>query len=117
MSTQQRVRRIRGTSGQNAAATLPEAVFVVKTPIDGTVWVHDGSTAGGFPVGLGAIATPVTVPNGGTSLPTLTAHAVLLGEGTSAVAFATVGTANRVLADNGASADPSFKTITALLDA
>ncbi len=54
MATQQRVKRIRGTAGQNAAATLPEGNFVVKTPIDGTVWVHDGSTPGGFPIGAAA---------------------------------------------------------------
>jgi hypothetical protein len=64
-----------------------------------------------------ALAIPVSVADGGTGDTSLTAHAVLLGEGTSAVAFATIGTANRVLADNGSGADPSFTTITALLDA
>jgi hypothetical protein len=49
------------------------------------------------------------VANGGTGDATLTAHAVLLGEGTSGVAFATIGTAGRVLTDNGAGADPTFQ--------
>jgi hypothetical protein len=57
------------------------------------------------------IALPVTVANGGTGLATLTAHAVLLGEGTSNVAFAAVGTAGRVLIDQGAAADPAFTAI------
>lgn len=109
MATQQRVKRIRGTAGQNATATLPEGNFVVKTPIDGTVWVHDGSTPGGFPIGAGAVTFPITVPEGGTNLTTLTAHAVLLGEGTSSVGFATIGTAGRVLTDNGAGVDPTFQ--------
>lgn len=49
--------------------------------------------------------------NGGTGLTTLTAHAVLLGEGTSNVAFATIGTAGRLLIDQGASTDPAFEAM------
>jgi len=48
---------------------------------------------------------------GGTGLQTLTAHAVLLGEGVSAVSFATTGTAARILIDQG-NADPAFKVLT-----
>lgn len=51
------------------------------------------------------------VPRGGTGLATLTAHAVMLGEGTSNVAFATIGTAGRLLIDQGASADPAFTAV------
>ncbi len=58
-----------------------------------------------------AISAPVSVANGGTGDITLTAHAVLLGEGTSAVAFATIGTSGRLLLDQGAAADPSFKAM------
>jgi len=46
--------------------------------------------------------------NGGTGNTTNTAHAVLLGEGTSTVAFATTGTAGRILIDQGAASDPAF---------
>lgn len=56
--------------------------------------------------------TTAVVAGGGTGLATLTAHAVLLGEGTANVAFATVGTAGRVLTDTGAS-DPTFQAPTA----
>lgn len=58
----------------------------------------------------------IPVANGGTGLGTLTAHSVLLGETTSNVAFATPSVANQVLTDNGASSDPSFKTMTSILD-
>lgn len=51
-----------------------------------------------------------TVQNGGTGNTTLTAHAVLLGEGTSAIGFATVGTSGRLLVDQGSSSDPAFAT-------
>lgn len=51
------------------------------------------------------------VNKGGTGLATLTNHAVVLGQGTSNVGFATIGTAGRVLIDQGASADPAFTAI------
>jgi hypothetical protein len=56
-------------------------------------------------------ATTIGVAYGGTGDTTLTAHAVLLGEGTSAVAFATTGTAGQVLIDQGSGSDPAFKAI------
>lgn len=55
-----------------------------------------------------SLTNPVTVSLGGTGLATLTAHAVMLGEGTSNVAFATIGTAGRLLIDQGSGADPAF---------
>jgi len=48
--------------------------------------------------------------NGGTNRNTLTAHAVLLGEGTSAINFAAPGTAGQPLLSNGAGSDPSFQS-------
>lgn len=56
------------------------------------------------------IGGTATASQGGTGLATLTAHAVLLGEGVAAVSFATVGTAGRLLFDQGA-IDPSFKIV------
>ena len=58
--------------------------------------------------GTVAMTTPVSVANGGTGNSTLTAHAVILGEGTSAVAFATIGTSGRPLLDQGSGTDPAF---------
>lgn len=84
MTTQQIVKRIRGTTVQNGVVALPEGCFVVKTPIDGTVWVHDGTTNGGFPIGAGSIPLPVSVPNGGTGLATAPANGqLLIGNGTN----------------------------------
>jgi hypothetical protein len=56
----------------------------------------------------GSVIAPA---QGGTGLATLTAHSVLLGEGTSNVAFATIGTSGRLLIDQGAGADPSFNAV------
>lgn len=55
---------------------------------------------------------PVDVANGGTGLATLTAHNVMLGEGTSSVAFAspTSSTSGNPLISQGAGADPVFST-------
>jgi hypothetical protein len=56
-----------------------------------------------------ALGSPVSVASGGTGLGTLTAHGVMLGEGTSNPGFATVGTAGNILTDNGSGADPTFQ--------
>jgi len=50
----------------------------------------------------------LTVPGGGTGLATITAHGVMLGEGTSAVAATAAGTAGNLLQSGGASADPTW---------
>jgi hypothetical protein len=50
----------------------------------------------------------IGVANGGTGQTTLTAHAVLVGEGTTPIAQVGPGAAGTVFIGNGASADPSF---------
>jgi hypothetical protein len=52
--------------------------------------------------------TTIAVANGGTGLATLTAHDVLIGNGTGAVTLVSPSTAGLVLTSNGTSADPSF---------
>lgn len=59
--------------------------------------------------GANTFSTPIAVASGGTGLATLTANAVMLGEGTSNPDFATTGTAGRILIDQGSGADPAFK--------
>jgi len=51
----------------------------------------------------------ITVPLGGTGLTSLTAHGVLIGEGTANVS-PIVGTAGQALISGGASADPTYMT-------
>lgn len=59
-----------------------------------------------------AIITGVVgVPNGGTGTSTLTAHAVLLGAGTSTLQLAAATAAGDVLIDQGASANPAFMPV------
>lgn len=58
------------------------------------------------------IGGTASASQGGTGLATLTAHAVMLGEGVSAISFATTGISGRLLIDQGSGSDPLFKTIT-----
>lgn len=56
-------------------------------------------------------ATILGAANGGTGAATLTANAVLLGNGVGAVAFATIGTGGRLLIDQGAAVNPAFTAL------
>ena len=64
----------------------------------------------------GASADPdwgtLSVAYGGTGNTTLTAHGVLIGNTTSAIAATAAGTATQVLQSGGASADPVWSTFT-----
>lgn len=63
-------------------------------------------------VAASALSGQVSVANGGTGAATLTAHGVLIGAGTSAVAPTSAGTALQPLVSNGASSDPTFQALT-----
>lgn len=90
-----------GTTALAGGEILSGAIVTVK--YDGTQFqLTDGVTS--------SLSTPVTVANGGTGLGTLTAHAVVLGEGTSNVALAAPSSAGQYFMDNGSGSDPSFQT-------
>jgi hypothetical protein len=115
----------------NGSYSLPAAQAVIFTASSLTNWY----TYGGSPAGSGtgtvtsiaagtgltggtittsgtiALSTPVSVANGGTGAATLTAHGVLVGEGTSAIVATAVGTSGQLFIGQGASADPSFNTM------
>ncbi len=76
--------------------------------VGGTYSAGTGLTLSGSTFSL---TNPVTVALGGTGAATLTAHGVLIGAGTSAVAPTTAGTSGQVLTSNGASADPTFQNV------
>lgn len=76
------------------------------TRIAATIGALAGGTLVGATVALAAIAL---VPQGGTGIGTAAAHAILVGNGTSAFQTVAPGTAGYVLTSNGASADPSFQ--------
>jgi hypothetical protein len=58
-----------------------------------------------------SLTNPVTVALGGSGAASLTAHNVLLGEGTSAFGVAAPATATYPLCSNGSTSDPSFQQL------
>jgi hypothetical protein len=95
-------------SGSVVLATSPTLV----TPTLGTPLSVTLTNGSGLPLTTGVTGI-LPVSNGGTGDSTLAAHGVLVGEGTSAVAVVSPGTAGQVLTSNGASADPTYQTFTA----
>jgi hypothetical protein len=89
-------------------------VFNASNTFVGNTW--SGAQAGTFnitgtfQVGGITLTLPVTVPNGGTGLATLTAHAPQIGNGAGTVTQGGVGTAGQPWISGGAGADPSFQT-------
>lgn len=62
--------------------------------------------------GSSVVTSQLPVANGGTNLATITAHGVMLGEGTSSVAVAGPdATSGQPLLSQGASSDPSFGAV------
>lgn len=83
---------------------------IAGNSVTGTMFIRTNSAAVWLEVNSGSGVQPV--PHGGTGLSSLTAHTVVLGEGTNAVGFAGPAAAGTVLQGAGASADPAFSTAT-----
>lgn len=105
-----------------SSATPSEITLGAGLSFSGTTIVSTGSggtltqivagtgLTGGTITATGTIALsiPVAVTSGGTNLQTLTAHALMVGEGTASVAFVGPATAAQLLIAQGTGADPSF---------
>ncbi|HLX18458.1 MAG TPA: hypothetical protein VKS24_24995 [Bradyrhizobium sp.] len=76
----------------------------------GTRIYSDGTNWQIMAGGVGLAGTPLTVPEGGTGDSTLTAHGVLLGQGTSAVTAVGPTTTGIPLIAKGATSDPAYGT-------
>lgn len=111
-------------SGSTGGVTITNTVSL-PTLTNHNVVVGAGTTSPGFIapsatsgvplISQGSSSNPAfgtaVVAGGGTGLATLTAHAVMLGEGTSNVAFAAPSTAGQALVSNGSTSDPSFQAV------
>lgn len=95
-----------------SAPTTPAAGVAIAYFDNATKKLASKDDAGVVTAYGAAIATPVVPANGGTGVATLTAHGVLIGEGTSNVAVTSAGLALQPLLSGGASADPSFNAMT-----
>ena len=96
-----------GTNGYvlTLASGVPSWAAVVTSFSGGTTGFTPSSTT----TGAITLAGTLNVANGGTGATTLTAHSVVLGEGTSPVGTAAPGT-NTMLYSSSSSADPIFTT-------
>lgn len=80
-------------------------------------WPTSAGTSGKPLVSAGGAGSPMTwstlgPSGGGTGLATITAHGIMVGEGTSNVAPMSAGTAGQLVTSGGASADPAWTTAT-----
>jgi hypothetical protein len=94
--------------------TSADPSFQAQTTITQVGTLTSGSLGSGFTLNLSlpTISNTLGVANGGTASSTLTAHAVLLGEGTSALGFAgPSATSGQPLLSAGSSTDPAFSAL------
>ena len=97
-------------------STFSQYTTLVGGATNNLVGISPSATSGVALISQGSAANPVygtvVVAGGGTGLTTLTAHAVLVGEGTSNVGLVGPGSTSGVaLISQGASADPVFGTV------
>jgi hypothetical protein len=107
------------TSGVTSLNSLAGALSIVGTSNEIVVTPAGSSITLSTPQAIATTSSPtfaaltltaaLTVPNGGTGLAALTAHDVLVGNGTGTVTLISPSTAGFVLTSNGTSADPTFQ--------
>jgi hypothetical protein len=95
-------------ASQNFGAFINAAAAATLAGTDLIPAVQSSVTKKTTPDAILALLSTRTVAQGGTGLATLTANSVLIGAGTGNVQFVTIGTAGRLLVDQGAAANPAF---------
>jgi hypothetical protein len=88
-------------------ATIPNSGLTNSSTTLGNATLTLGSTTSTVGnltlqnVTISSVSTPITVAEGGTNASSLTANAVIIGNGTGTVTFVSPGTANNALISNG----------------
>lgn len=94
---------------KNGATALAGGEILVGAVV---TCMYDGTQ---FQLTDGALTVPNTVANGLTGLATITAHGVMMGEGTSPVGVSAAGAAGQLFTSGGASADGSYQNVSAVV--
>lgn len=105
------------TSGGNPLTFTTTGSTNITLPTSGTLLTGTtGATAGANSniTSLTGLTTPLSVPQGGTGVSSLTSHGVAVGQGTNGMTSTAAGASGSLLAGNGVSADPTFQTLGAL---
>ncbi len=107
-----------GTGVNNGASTITLGGNLTTSGAFASTFTMTNTTGVTFPTS-GTLATtaqipalPVTVPNGGTGVVTLTNHGVLLGQAASNITATTAGSSGQILTSQGGAADPTWTTAT-----
>lgn len=96
------------TNGQTADANQVMANFnSILTCANNTLTTGGANSS---ITSLSGLTTPLSVPQGGTGLSTLTIHNILIGEG-SVMGGLSPGTSGYILTSNGPGADPTFQAV------
>ncbi len=98
-------------AGTLTGTTVGSTVVTSSLTTVGTL--TGGGTGAGFTLALGTSTLSGVVPvvNGGSGVATLSAHGLLVGEGTGNVAVINTGTAGQLVIDQGSGVDPAFKVM------
>lgn len=94
--------------GNGSTALAPVWLTATSTNTAGAPVIRDGS--GNFSAGT-ITATLTGTASGNTTISGQTNHGVVVASTTNAMTSTTAGTAGQVLTSNGASADPTFQTL------
>lgn len=112
--------RIQSLSSQLSAASIAGTMFMVIDAASGGVsskalFSDVANAVGTIMTNMTGLTTPLSVGQGGTGTSTLTLHGVLVGNGTAGVALTGTGSVGQPLVSGGASANPSYSTISSAM--
>ena len=99
-----------GTYPNPTVAKISGTTLSISALASGNYLKYNGTNWVNFTPTFTDLSGTATVAQGGTGVTSMTAHGLVVGEGTSAVAVTAAGDAGTFLTGQGASSDPSFSS-------